>query len=303
VDKLINPTYEDLSIEEERKVARTFMGRVEWEMVVIGLGQFVVWMVTWTLVLGNIIPLWAGFLISTLTTAFSYLPSHAGQHGHLSGKRKDLEWLNFVVGQISLIPLAQSHDVLKATHLKHHAYTNDPERDPDYRHAHVDHWWQSALNVHLQTGADGKLAKMVEKFSKDDPSFKKDMERGGLFSLLFFFAQMIVVVFYPLETLLLWWLPRKLATSYLGIIFSMAPHNNLPKGRYKDTRFWSNGIPRFLNHSMQIHAMHHMYPNINHFDEPMAIEALKPFMLEREMPNTKNLPKKVRLNSLIKLDL
>ena len=76
-----------------------------------------------------------------------------------------------------------------------------------------------------------------------------------------------------------------------------------PKGRYKDTRFWSNGIPRFLNHSMQIHAMHHMYPNINHFDEPMAIEALKPFMLEREMPNTKNLPKKVRLNSLIKLDL
>ena len=85
MDKLVNPTYEDLSIEEERKVARTFMGRVEWEMIAIGLGQFAVWVVTWMLVLGNIIPLWAGFLISTLTTAFSYLPSHAGQHGHLSG--------------------------------------------------------------------------------------------------------------------------------------------------------------------------------------------------------------------------
>ena len=299
MDKLVNPTYEDLSIEEERKVARAFMGRAEWEMIIIGLGQFAVWVVTWMIVLGNIIPLWAGFFISTITTAFSYLPSHAGQHGHLSGKRQDLEWLNFVVGQISLIPLAQSHDVLKATHLKHHAHTNDPERDPDYGHAHVDHWWQSALNVHLQTGADGKLAKMVEKFSEDDPSFKEDMERGGLFSLLFFFAQMIVVVFYPLEILLLWWLPRKLATSYLGIIFSMEPHNNLPKGRYKDTRFWSNGIPRFLNHSMQIHAMHHMYPSINHFDEPKAIEALLPFMINRKMPNSKKLPDIIRLKPLI----
>ena len=30
----------DLSIEAEREVARTFMGRIEWEMILIGLGQF-----------------------------------------------------------------------------------------------------------------------------------------------------------------------------------------------------------------------------------------------------------------------
>ena len=142
---------------------------------------------------------------------------------------------------------------------------------------------------------------MVEKFSQEDPSFKLAMERGGLFSLLFFFSQMVVAVFYPLETLFLWWLPRKLATSYLGIIFSMEPHNKLPKGRYLDTRFWSNGMPRFLNHSMQIHAMHHMYPSICHFDEPKAIEALMPFMIERGMPNSEKIPKKVTANSLTHL--
>ena len=301
MDKLANPTYKDLSIEEERKVARTFMGRMEWEMILIGLGQVTAWVLTWILVVGNSIPLWAGFFISTITTSFAYLPSHAGQHGHLSGKLKNLKWLNSVVGQLSLIPLAQSHHVLKATHLKHHAHTNDPEKDPDYMHTHVNHWWQAAFNVHLQTGIDGKLVKIVERFSKEDPLFKANMEKGGLFSLLFLFAQMIVVLFYPIETFLLWWIPRKLATSYLGIIFSMEPHNKLPKGRYKDTRFWSNGFPRFLNHSMQIHAMHHMYPKINHFDEPKAIEALKPFMIKRKIPNSNILPKKIRLNSLINL--
>jgi len=110
---------------------------------------------------------------------------------------------------------------------------------------------------------------------------------------------MMVAVFFPLETFLLWWLPRKLATSYLGVIFSMEPHNKLPKGRYIDTRFWSNGIPRFLNHSMQIHAMHHMYPNICHFDEPKAIEALLPFMIERGIPGAEKMPERVKLNSLI----
>ena len=34
----------DLSIDAERLVARTFIGRIEWEMIVIGLGQFVVWL-------------------------------------------------------------------------------------------------------------------------------------------------------------------------------------------------------------------------------------------------------------------
>mgnify|MGYP001012902591 FL=1 len=301
MDKLINQDSQDLSIEEERKVAKTFMGRIEWEMIVIGVGQFTLWLVIWSLVVQSIIPLWIGFFLTTITTAFAYLPSHAGQHGHLSGRHKNLIWLNSVVGQISLIPLAQSHDILKATHLKHHAHTNDPEKDPDYGHTHVNNWWQSALNIHFQTGNDGKLLKMVEQFSQDDPSFKLAMERGGLFSLVFFFSQIVVAVFYPLETLFLWWLPRKLATSYLGIIFSMEPHNKLPKGRYLDTRFWSNGMPRFLNHSMQIHAMHHMYPSICHFDEPKAIEALMPFMIERGMPNSEKIPKKVTANSLTHL--
>ena len=109
MDQLAGDSQTNLSIEEERKIARTFMGRIEWEMIVIGLGQVIVWVTTWGLVVNNLIPLWAGFIIATVSTACAYLPSHAGQHGHLSGKHKHLKWLNTVVSQISLIPLAQSH--------------------------------------------------------------------------------------------------------------------------------------------------------------------------------------------------
>ena len=300
MDQLAGDSQTSFSIEEERKVARTFMGRIEWEMIVVGLGQFIVWVITWGLVVNNVIPLWAGFLISTISTACSYLPSHAGQHGHLSGKHKHLNWLNTVVGQISLIPLAQSHHILKATHMKHHAHTNDPERDPDYRHTHVDNWFQSAIQIQNQTG-EGGLIEVVEKLSEEDPKFAKTLETGSLVGFVFFFAQMVAAVIYPLETLLLWWLPRKIAVSYLGIIFSHEPHKNLPVGRYKDSRFWSNSMPRYLNHSMQIHVMHHMYPNICHYDEPKAIEALKPFMVARGIPGADKIPDKIKLNPLIRV--
>ena len=47
---------------------------------------------------------------------------------------------------------------------------------------------------------------------------------------------------------------------------------------------------------MQIHVMHHMYPKICHFDEPKAIEALRPFMIAREIPGAHESPEKIRFN-------
>ena len=295
MDQLNNSSI-DLSIEAERKLARTFMGRIEWEMILIGVLQFTTWIATWVLVIQGTIPLLVGFLIALFTACNAYLPSHAGQHGHLSGGRKNLQWLDYLVGQISVIPLAQSHEILKATHLKHHAHTNDPDMDPDFFHGNAKNWWEAAVNVNIAYNDEGPALRAIEKHQENDPKFKEALEKGGSWAFLFYFAQIILAVLYPIETLLLWWIPKRVATSYLGIVFSYFPHSGLEKGRYKDTRFWTNRVPRFLNHSMQIHTMHHMYPRICHYDEAKAIEALKPFMIERGMPGAEHIPEKLRWN-------
>ena len=294
---------EDLSLEAEKRIARSFMGRIEWEMIAIGLTQCFLWFGVWAMVLAGLMPLWLGFSILLVSVTFAYLPSHAGQHGHLSGNKKNLDWLNFWVGQISLIPLAQSHEILKVTHLKHHAHTNDPNNDPDHKHTHTGSWFKSALAVHLQTGdRDERLNNMLERWMESEPKFKEATERGGLVLFGFYILQIVAAINFPLETLFLWWLPRKIAVSYLGVIFSHMPHKELPVGRHADTRFWTNGLIRFFNHSMQIHAMHHMYPKICHHDEPKAIEALRPFMIERGIPGADRIPKKIINNPLTKLD-
>ena len=292
----VNDNSIDLSIEAEREVARTFMGRIEWEMILIGLGQFTIWVITWVIVVNATIPLFVGFLIALFTACNAYLPSHAGQHGHLSGGRKNLQWLDFWVGQISVIPLAQSHDALKATHLKHHAHTNDADNDPDFFHGNANSWLGAVRNVNVSYNDDGPAMKSIGKHMEEDPKFKAALEKGGAWTLLFYFVQIFMAILYPLETLLLWWIPKRVATSYLGVVFSYLPHSGLGSGRYKDTRFWTNKIPRFLNHSMQIHSMHHMYPRICHYDEAKAIQALKPYMIARGIPGAEHIPDKLRWN-------
>ena len=142
--------------------------------------------------------------------------------------------------------------------------------------------FKSALAVHLQTGdRDERLNNMLERWMESEPQFKEATERGGMVLFGFYILQIVAAINFPLETLFLWWLPRKFAVSYLGVIFSHMPHRDLPVGRHADTRFWTNGLIRFFNHSMQIHAMHHMYPKICHHDEPKAIEAIRPFMIAK----------------------
>ena len=148
------------------------MGRIEWEMIVIGLGQFTLWIATWVLVIVGTIPLYVGFLLALFTACNAYLPSHAGQHSHLSGGKKNLQWLDYWIGQISLIQHTQSHEILKATHLKHHAHTNDPDNDPDFFHGNAKNWWEAAVSANVAYNNDGPAMKVISKHIEDDPKFK-----------------------------------------------------------------------------------------------------------------------------------
>ncbi|HSG92014.1 MAG TPA: fatty acid desaturase [Pseudomonadales bacterium] len=283
----------DLSVEAERAVARRFMGGIQWQMIAQGLGQVSLWFTNWYLVLAGTVPLWGGFLIATFCACLAYLPSHEGQHGNLSGRRKGLRWLDSWVGHLTLITLATSHEVLRITHMKHHAFTNDPDGDVDILSS-GEHWWQPALGVHR------KVPEHIMARHLEDPAFVAALQKGVPVVKAYGLLQLVLVVFLPLETLLLWWLPRKIALSYLAVFFSWLPHHPArATGRYRDTRFWRIRLPRWLDQSMQTHVIHHLYPGIPHWKEPAAMEALRPFMIERGVPGATEIPDRVRFNALM----
>ena len=288
----------EFSFEKEKAIAKSFSQRFQWEMILIGLGQTVIWLSLWPLVLNGIIDLWVGFLIASLCACFAYLPSHEAQHGNYSRGNPKLRWLDEFVGHITLITLIYPYHLLRVTHMKHHAYTNDPEKDPDYLNAHTSSVFKVIKNV--LDGSTVDFEKYLKVFSADK-AFVNSFEKAIPIALLYRFILLVLVVMFPLETLLLWWLPAKIGTVYTTVFFSYFPHLGTSTGRYQNTRFWTHWMPRYLNHSMQLHFVHHLHPGIGHYDEPKAIEALKPFLVARNVPGADQIPDRVSLNPLIRI--
>jgi beta-carotene hydroxylase len=290
-------TPDEFSFEKEKAIAKSLSQRFQWEMVAIGMGQATIFLSLWPLTLMGYIPLWAGFLIATLCACMAYLPSHEAQHGNYSRGNPKRRWIDSLVGNFTLITLIYPYEILRVTHMKHHAYTNNPEKDPDYDNQHASS--VAKLAVQVLDGTTVDYSKYEEVFA-GDAAFQKGFKKGALIGLTYRAVLMIAVFLLPLHTLFLWWLPAKLGTVYTTTFFSWYPHLKTEQGRYKDTRFWQHWMPRYINHSMQLHFIHHLHPSIGHFDEPKAIEALKPFLVARGVPGAEDIPERVTYNPLIK---
>jgi beta-carotene hydroxylase len=289
---------DEFSFEKEKAIAKSLSTRFQWEMIAIGVGQASIFLSLWPLTLMGYVPLWAGFLIATLCACFAYLPSHEAQHGNYSRGNPKRRWIDSLVGNLTLVTLIYPYEILRVTHMKHHAYTNHPEKDPDYKNQHASSIAKLAVQVLDGTTVD--YSKYVEVFA-EDAAFQKGFKKGAIIGLTYRAILMIAVFMLPLHTLFLWWLPAKLGTIYTTTFFSWYPHLNTEPGRYKDTRFWQHWMPRYINHSMQLHFIHHLHPSIGHFDEPKAIEALKPFLIARGVPGAEEIPERVTYNPLIKI--
>jgi len=289
---------DEFSFEKEKAIAKSLSQRFQWEMVAIGMGQATIFLSLWPLTLMGYIPLWAGFLIATLCACMAYLPSHEAQHGNYSRGNPKRRWIDSLVGNFTLITLIYPYEILRVTHMKHHAYTNHPKKDPDYDNQHASSVAKLAIQVLDGTSVD--YSKYEEVFA-EDAAFQKGFKKGALIGLTYRAVLMIAVFLFPLQTLFLWWLPAKLGTVYTTTFFSWYPHLKTEQGRYKDTRFWQHWMPRYINHSMQLHFIHHLHPSIGHFDEPKAIEALKPFLIARGVPGAEEIPERVTYNPLIKI--
>ena len=182
--------------------------------------------------------------------------------------------------------------------MKHHAYTNDPEKDPDYQNAHNTSVLKVIKNV--LDGSTLQFDKYLDVF-QSDKAFVNSFHQAIPIALFYKAAPLVLVVLFPFETLLLWWLPAKIGSVYTTVFFSYYPHLGTSSGRYQNTRFWSHWMPRFFNHSMQLHFIHHLHPGIGHYDEPKAIEVLKPFLVARKVPGAEQIPDRVTLNPLINI--
>lgn len=266
----------------ERQIANKYMRKVPWGAVAWGIGNCVFFFTLLPLVILGYVPLWLGFVLATVSIAASYLPSHEAQHNIIAGKGKPLRWLNELVGHVSTLPLAYPYRVLRATHMEHHAHTNEADLDPDYGVHAASDWDYLIQQIRGRLGGDGG----------NTNAYGATLERVGQ-SALFVDAIVYEVVYlgvlftlawtgFAIEAALLWWLPRHIALIYISYYLSWAPHHpGEETGRYRDTRAFKSRFGNVVSMGMQYHIIHHLYPRIPLSLTPAAYRELKPILARR----------------------
>ena len=276
-DSLADLTDKQLDVLE-RQIAGKYMRVIPWGTIAWGIGNCLVFISLFPLVLMDILPLWMAFPIATLNTLLAYLPSHEAQHNIVAGKGMPLRWLNELLGHISTIPIVLPYRVLRATHMEHHKHCNDPEKDCDYGvHAPTSYqfFFQSLKNRQPGSAKSSAYAECLDRIGQ--AHLLRDAALMQAAYLIIMFA--LAWSGHAIEAFLLWWLPKQIAQTYLSYYLSWAPHHPAKEqGRYRDTRAFKSRLGNFLSMGMQYHIVHHLYPRIPLTLTPAAYRELKPIL-------------------------
>ena len=275
----------------ERNIARRFHGAengdVPWTPVIWGVGNSLVFLAMFPLVLTGTIPLWVGFVVNTLCASIALLPSHEAQHDNIGRHGTKWRWLNELVGRFSLVPLAGPYRMFKITHLAHHRYVNEPERDPDYStsaKSALHFLWKSVAN--RQPRGPGGVARYVEILDAMGTADAQRSLKEAAIVQLGYMAVLITMAWNGLaiEAFLLWFMPRHLGLTYIRMVLSWMPHHPVKlrgSSRYGNTRAFKSSVGTLLTSGMEYHIVHHLYPNIPIHRTPQAYWALRPVLVAR----------------------
>jgi beta-carotene hydroxylase len=255
-------------------------------MVAWGLGNVLFWLALWPLTLTGTLPLWAGFLLATISISLCYLPSHEAQHSIIAAEGTRLRWLNELVGYVSILPLVLPYRIARLTHHEHHAHANDPLRDPDH-YNQADTWWESIWRgvQSRQPGAENPYSSFLT--DSEDPEVRRALLEGlCLRSGHYIVLAVLAWSGFAIEAALLWWLPRHIATSYIQLVLSWAPHHPMvEQGRYRNTRAWRSPLGTLLSLGMEYHLIHHLFPKIPLTQTPAAWRAMRDLLETRGIRN------------------
>ncbi|MEM7687808.1 MAG: fatty acid desaturase [Pseudomonadota bacterium] len=266
----------------ELKIARKYSGKVPWIAVVWAFGNLAVWLSLWPLVFMDILPLWAAFPIATINMALVYLPTHEAQHDIIARPGTKLRWLNELVGHATSWMMVYPFQVLRITHLDHHRYTNDPERDVDIT-VNSKGPWHAIWNIIRQRQPNAKrnqdYAAALYRANRLDLIVLSIGYKVGFIAILGALAWNG----YALEALFLWWLPYQIAITYIVFFLSWAPHHpGGEQGRYRNTRSWKSKLGNIGSMGMQFHIVHHLHPYIPLHLTPAAYWEMRPILEARE---------------------
>ena len=274
----------------ERRLVAPYRGGIATRILVTFAAFTVAWIAILTAGFTGAIPLWLGFILSYVVATTFYMPLHEATHGNVWGDVSRGRWIEDLVGMLSAIPVGFSYKGHRISHMKHHAFTNDPDKDPDYfaqgplRELPVKLYGVIVIYTLLPLLAYIPALGVLLPASIKEGGAERDMA-SDRYAVRYWAIQHAVLIAafiagVGLEALLLWYIPSRLVVCWLAFIFAWYPHHPADGkiGRYVDTRVAVFPGSTFIVRGHDYHALHHLFPRVVAYNLPKLWEEIGPEM-------------------------
>ena len=121
-----------IELRDERRLVAPYRGGVAVRLLVTFAAFTAAWITILVAGFTETIPLWLGAILSFVVATTFYMPLHEATHGNVWGDVGRGRWIEDLVGTLASIPVGISYRGHRISHMRHHAFTNDPARDPDF---------------------------------------------------------------------------------------------------------------------------------------------------------------------------
>ncbi len=253
-------------LESLKRVALEETNRFAWPTFWLGIFTIFAIVSATTLAVAGVIPLWLGGVINFAGFYTGYTVGHEIIHQNLTGRHRGLGWLNVFFATLFFSVPFHSFTMHRFIHLRHHAYTNHPQKDPDawingrnffelcFKLAtHYPHYQYHAIVA--TRGAPNRLSFLLQ-------SMTEQLVPIVIAAWLFFSG-------FALEVVLLWVAPAFLIYPSLAFILDWAPHHDLKDGATVGTTRMlgapsglAGKILNWLYLFQNYHLIHHLYPRV-----------------------------------------
>jgi ring-1,2-phenylacetyl-CoA epoxidase subunit PaaE len=236
-----------------RRSAAAFAPRPALDLATVALivGQYAGLAVAYVGRASGWLPASVALLVGFCAMSLAFTAWHEGIHQTLARSRR----LSGLLGRLAAIPVLIPYTQIRAHHILHHRYTNDPERDPDH--------WQLAgpfWSLALRWPRGVRTAR--EMCSRADPeSVGSRADRVQIVLTLGVYLALALAS--PWGALWAFLAPRLLLVYVHALFINYLPHVALPADRYASSRLLVVGSftsALMLRHNY--HALHHAHPVI-----------------------------------------
>jgi len=265
-------------MREEELLWRPHVGGIAWPTV--GLAGLVAALVAvaWS----GALPLWAGFLVATLAAYLAFTVMHEACHGNIHGKRRRWAKLGEALGWLLSVTLFAPYPAFRVLHLRHHAHTNHPDKDPDFFVA-------GPLPLAVARGLltiPSYYAEFLFGATAKTKAAQRE-RRSVVVGLALYLALAVALCAQGLwrEVIALWLGPAVVAATLLALAFDWLPHHpHNSRERYRDTRAIDVRLLDLLLLGQNLHLVHHLFPRVPFYRYRAVFDAGRARFEERGAP-------------------